>query len=86
MNVDQFNDKVVEAGKKIFGDRYKFSASHINSVMYGHIDKKEVKYSATIFYDDHVNISVESTSIDLMFEMLELEYKKLNAVQSSIEI
>ena len=86
MNVEEFNNNIVKAGKRMFGDQYSFSSSHIQSTMFGHVDKTETTYRATIFRKDNTTLSVESTNIDVMFDMLDMEEKKLNAIQSTIEL
>ena len=87
MDINEFNSKIVKAGKRMFGDEYSFSASHVQSTLFGHIDAKEITYRAVVFYGTrNGNISAESKDIDLVFEMLEIEYKNLNAIQSSIEL
>jgi hypothetical protein len=87
MNITEFNNKIEEVGKRIFGDRYSFSSSHVQSIMYGHTDEKVVTYRAVIFYDaDNCTFDAESTDVDLVFEILETKYKNLHAKQSDIEL
>lgn len=87
MNINDFNDKVVEIGKRIFGDSYSFSSTYVSSTMYGHIPERATTYRAVIFYGSgSLNISAESTDLDLVLEMLEMKYKEFNAKQSIIEL
>jgi len=86
MNINEFNDKIVEEGKRIFGDSYSFASSNIDSVMHSHCTTVETRYRATIFLNNGSNFSADSTDIDVLFEKLELKYKELNAKQSDIEL
>ena len=86
MNINQFNDKIAEMGKKIFGNRYSFSSSNIDSVMYSHCNETAVTYRATIFLDDAENVSFDSIDVDVLFDKMEFKYKELNAKQSDMEL
>ena len=84
MNIHEFNNSIEEVGRRLFGDRYSFSSSHIQSIMYGHTNEKVVTYRGVIFYDNSKkSLDAESMDINLVCEILETKYKKL---QSSIEL
>jgi len=84
MNIHEFNNSIEEVGKRLFGDRYSFSSSHVQSIMYGHTDEKVVTYRGVIFYDNSKgSLDAESTDINAVCRILETKYYKL---QSGIEL
>jgi hypothetical protein len=82
MNIQEFNAKVKEAGKRLFEDNYSFSSTGVDSINYGHLDTSETTYRLTIFLKVGASVHAESPNIDIVFDILECEHKKLLAKPS----
>jgi len=76
MNIQEFNAKVKEAGKRLFEDNYSFSSTGVDSINYGHEEKSDTMYRLTIFLKIGASVHAESPNLDMVFEILELEHKK----------
>ena len=79
MNIQEFNAKVKEAGKRLFEDNYSFSSTGVDSINYGHEEKSDTMYRLTIFLKIGASVHAESPNLDMIFEVLECEYKKILA-------
>ena len=87
MNINDFNNRVIALGKELLDENYQFSSTSIESTNYGHIDAIEVKYRATIFprtpIGHKTSISGQSIDIELVFDAIRMECKKLLAKPST---
>jgi len=87
MNIQEFNDRVKELGKELLDENYQFSSTDIASTNYGHIDVTEITYRATIFprtpIGHKTSISGQSVDIEIVFDLIRAEHKKLMAKPST---